>query len=152
LSTLLVSCLFADSLFKDKALSFLIWAGPAWFISRLGVDFRENTEAPQQERTVVGIAVHADALVPEILSEVKASIDQTMAGMTPPLPPLPKAHLVVIDPPFGLGLHLGDTVSQCDRAWDKEAWTGATVVEALKSGCQSGFVHSNHTLLIYLAP
>ena len=53
---------------------------PAWFIRRLGVDFREDTEAPQQERTVVGIAVHADALVPEILSEVKASIDQTIKG------------------------------------------------------------------------
>jgi hypothetical protein len=87
---------------------------------------------------------------------VKQALDQALIDKDNP--PLAPAHLVAIDPPFGLQLHKssgkdGGGVAPCDKAWDKEAWSaGDTIVEALANGEKAGFIHHDHTVVIYLLP
>ena len=85
---------------------------------------------------------------------MKKGLDQALNQLGDP--PLAPAHLVCIDPPFGLQLHKssrdGGSVAPCDKDWDTEAWRGEAITTALRSGEAAGFIHPNHTVVIYLLP
>ena len=65
-------------------------------------------------------------------------------------PPLAPAHLVCIDPPFGLQMHKSSrdsgSVAPCDKDWDTEAWRGEAISSAQRRGgrLHPPQPHSNH--------
>jgi hypothetical protein len=123
--------------------------GSSWILSRLGVDYRFwgiNGPAPEpdqlpvisQER-IVQIAT-ADVLVKEALQLGTQKIMLTFG---------PGAKMLMLDMPFGWGLH--NDAAPCQKQWDEQHWTGEQVVRAINNAKACNLLDAEHVFIGFCA-
>jgi hypothetical protein len=129
---------------------FVTARGAKYFLSYSGLEWHpDDVLALDTIAVTVGLG-HADVLCNQQMTRLFSYMERTGTGEG-----LFPATFVVIDPPFGFGLHEkkgSDMVYQADVAWDERAWSADDLVRALTNAMEVGFLSPDHVAFIYLPP